>query len=196
MLLWIVFAGLTALLLGIVLRPLAQGALTASADDRIFDKAVYRDQLSELARETEEGMIPPSEAEAARTEIARRLLKADAKGDERSSSSASLRNSALMASIIAVPLFTLTFYVLRGSPELPAVPLAARLANAESNRDLEALIAKVEAHLAQNPLDPEGWRAIAPAYRALGRYEDSARAYARALEIGKACTGHRHAPGI
>ena len=186
MLLWIVFAGLTALLLGIVLRPLAQGALTASADDRIFDKAVYRDQLSELARETEEGMIPPSEAETARTEIARRLLKADAKADERSSSSASLRNSALMASIIAVPLFTLTFYVLRGSPELPAVPLAARLANAESNRDLEALIAKVEAHLAQNPLDPEGWRAIAPAYRALGRYEDSARAYARALETGKA----------
>ena len=185
MLLWIVFAGLTALLLGFVLRPLARGALSG-ADDRIFDKAVYRDQLSELARETEEGLIPSSEAEAARTEIARRLLKADSKADRRASSSASLRNSALIASIIAVPLFTLTFYVLRGSPELPAVPLASRLANAESNRDLEALIAKVEAHLAQNPLDPEGWRAIAPAYRALGRYEDSARAYARALEIGKA----------
>src|SRR5262245_65433248 len=96
MLLWIVFAGLTALLLGIVLRPLAQGALTASADDRIFDKAVYRDQLSELARETEEGMIPPSEAEAARTEIARRLLKAEAKAGERDTSSGYKTDRTLM----------------------------------------------------------------------------------------------------
>jgi cytochrome c-type biogenesis protein CcmH len=184
MLLWIVFAALTALLLAFVLRPLARGVMVA-ADDRAFDKAVYRDQLSELARETEEGLIPPPEAEAARTEIARRLLKADAKARGSGASSASLRNSALIAAIIAVPLFTLSFYLLRGSPELPAVPLAARLANAESNRDLEALIAKVEAHLARNPSDPEGWRALAPAYRALGRYDDASRAYGRALEMGK-----------
>lgn len=185
MLLWIVFAALTALILAAVLRPLARGAATAGVDDLVFDKAVYRDQLSELAREAEEGLIPPSEAEAARTEIARRLLRAGAKAGERASSGASLRRLALIASIIAVPLFTMTFYLLRGSPELPAVPLAARLANAEANRDLEALIAKVEAHLAQNPTDPQGWRALAPALRALGRYEDSARAYARALEMGR-----------
>jgi cytochrome c-type biogenesis protein CcmH len=184
MLLWIAFAGFTALLLAFVLRPLARGAADA-AGDAIFDKAVYRDQLSELARETEEGLIPPSEAEAARTEITRRLLKADAKADERTSSQASLSRLALVASIVVLPLFTLTFYLLRGSPELPAVPLAARLANAEANRDLDALIVKVEAHLAQNPSDPQGWRALAPAYRALGRYEEAARAYARALEMGR-----------
>jgi cytochrome c-type biogenesis protein CcmH len=185
MLLWIIFSGLTAVLLAFILRPLAQGATSASADDAAFDMAVYRDQLAELERETEEGLIPPREAETARTEIARRLLKADDKAHERASSRASLRSLALVASIIAVPLFTLSFYLLRGSPQLPGVPLAERLANAESNRDLEALVAKVEAHLAQNPSDAQGWRALAPAYRALGRYEDSARAYAEALRMGK-----------
>jgi cytochrome c-type biogenesis protein CcmH len=184
MLLWIIFAGLTALLLAVILRPLA-GEFTAGPDDSAFDKAVYRDQLLELEREMKEGLVPASEAEAARSEISRRLLKLDRNRQEGGASSPGVRKSALFASLIALPLFTLSFYLWRGSPHLPSFPLAERLANAEANRDLEALIAKVEAHLAQNPQDAEGWRVLAPAYRSLARYDQSARAYAEALAKGK-----------
>ncbi len=76
-----------------------------------------------------------------------------------------------------------SFYLLRGSPRLPGLPFAERIANAESNRDLDALISKVERHLAQNPSDAAGWRVLAPAYRALGRYEAAASAYAEALRM-------------
>ena len=185
MLLWIIFSGLTALLLAFILRPLARGVAKAGADDKAFDRAVYRDQLSELEREREEGLIPPHEAEAARNEIARRLLRVEGRGLPAPSAATCLRSSALMASILAVPLFAVTFYLLRGSPGLPAVPFAERLADAEANKDLDALVFKVESHLSQNPSDALGWRALAPAYRALGRYDDSARAYAQALRLGK-----------
>ena len=186
MLLWIVFAGLTALLLAFILRPLARGAAWAGADDAAFDKAVYRDQLLELEREAEAGLVPPSEAEAAKSEIARRLLKADRSSDEGASASPRLRRAALLASLIALPLFTVSFYLWRGSPHLPSLPLTERLANAEANRDIDALIAKVETHLAQNPADTQGWLALAPAYRSLGRYDEAARAYAQALATGGA----------
>jgi cytochrome c-type biogenesis protein CcmH len=42
-----------------------------------FDQAVYRDQLRELDRDIARGVITPTEADAARLEIQRRLLAAD-----------------------------------------------------------------------------------------------------------------------
>ena len=61
---------------------------------------------------------------------------------------------------------------------LPDVPLAERMANAEKAGDYEALIVKVERHLAQNPDDIEGWKVLAPAYRRGMRWADAAEANA------------------
>jgi cytochrome c-type biogenesis protein CcmH len=184
MLIWIIFAGLTALLFLWLARPLAR-TLANPVDDAAYDQAVYRDQLAELEREKQEGLIPAAEASAARTEIARRLLSAhDAEAPEVASSS-SLYRQTILATLVALPLFALGLYAMRGSPDIPGVPRAERLANAEANRDMEALIAKVESHLAAHPNDAEGWRVLAPAYRSLRRYDAAARAFAQALAFGK-----------
>jgi cytochrome c-type biogenesis protein CcmH len=184
MLLWVLFSLITAAVLVGLLRPLARTAGKHDLDERAFDREVYRDQLFELERDKERGVVAPGEAEAARHEIARRLLKADGMSSPYREQHA-LRRAALVASMLALPLFAVSFYLLRGSPHLEGVPYALRLANAEANRDFDALIVKVENHLARHPTDAEGWRVLAPAYRSLGRYEDSARAYARALAHGK-----------
>jgi cytochrome c-type biogenesis protein CcmH len=184
MLLWIVFACLTALLLLWLLRPLAR-SLGNPADDAAFDQAVYRDQLAELEREKQEGLIPAAEASAARTEIARRLLRAYDAEAPSAAPSPSLRRHIVLATLLALPLFVFGIYALRGSPDIPGVPRAERLANAETNRDMEALIAKVASHLAEHPNDAEGWRVLAPAYRSLRRYDAAARAYVQALAHGK-----------
>jgi cytochrome c-type biogenesis protein CcmH len=186
MLLWVIFALLTAAVLAAILKPLLRADNRALADDRVFDRAVYRDQLAELDRDREEGLIRAAEAEAARHEIGRRLLKADQdRPPDLDKPPSQLRRASLIATMLAIPIFALTFYAVRGSPALPNMPHEQRLANAEANRDLDALIAKVEAHLATHPSDAEGWRALAPAYRSLGRYEAAARAYAQALTYGK-----------
>jgi len=186
MLLWIIFAGLTAAVLAAVLLPLARSSGRTMRDDAAFDLAVYRDQLTELEREKEAGLIPPAEADRARNEIGRRLLKTDRERVFKlTDASSALPRIALLATLLALPIFVAGFYALRGSPHLPGVPHAERLAKAEANQDLEALIAKVETHLAANPRDAAGWRALAPAYRSLGRYDLAARAYAQALTYGK-----------
>src|SRR5687768_11433273 len=137
MLLWIVFAGLTALLLVFILRPLARGAAQAGADDAAFDRAVYRDQLQELEREAQDGLVPPPEAEAARSEIARRLLKADRNKDDGASASPRLRGAALLLSRVLLPLFAVSVDLCPGSPQLPSLPLVGPLVHAGANRHVQ-----------------------------------------------------------
>ena len=84
MLLWLILACLTAIVLLVVLRPLArerEGDATeaASSAREGCDAAVYRDQLAEIDADRARGLIGEAEAEAARIEIARRLLATDGK---------------------------------------------------------------------------------------------------------------------
>jgi cytochrome c-type biogenesis protein CcmH len=73
MLLWLVFAVLSAAVLAALLRPLL-GRSDMPQPSEPGDAAVYRDQLAEIDAEAGRGLIGPEEAEAARREIARRLL--------------------------------------------------------------------------------------------------------------------------
>jgi cytochrome c-type biogenesis protein CcmH len=72
----LVLAGMTAVVLLALLLPLLHG-WRAPAERRQFDRAVYRAQLDELARDVARGVIGDAEAAAARLEIERRLLAAD-----------------------------------------------------------------------------------------------------------------------
>src|SRR5215831_14416849 len=73
MILWLVFALMTAAAVLAVLWPLARGG---AANPSGSDVAVYRDQLSEIERDRAAGRIADAEAEAARIEVSRRLLSA------------------------------------------------------------------------------------------------------------------------
>ena len=74
MTLWFVFALMTALAVFAVLWPLGRGARPQREGN---EATVYKDQLAEIERDVAAGLIGASEAEAARVEIARRLLAAD-----------------------------------------------------------------------------------------------------------------------
>ncbi len=63
-----------------VLLPLA-GGRRAAQDGSSHDLAVYRDQLSELDGDLARGLIQPAEAEQARAEIGRRILRLEGGGD-------------------------------------------------------------------------------------------------------------------
>jgi cytochrome c-type biogenesis protein CcmH len=57
------------------------------------------------------------------------------------------------------------------------------LKGAIANQDFEALVATVEAHLAEAPNDIEGWKVLAPAYKRERRWSDAADAYANVLRL-------------
>jgi cytochrome c-type biogenesis protein CcmH len=182
MLLWIVMAALTAAASLSVLVPLYRSGRRErpAAEAKL---SIYRDQLNEVDRDRERGLIAEGEAEAARTEIARRLLRADDSPTTAKPPSESSRKFAAVVAILVLPLAALGFYLFVGSPELPDRPLAARLDAPPEEQDVAALIARVETHLAANPEDGRGWELLGPVYARLGRYDDAVRAFSNTLRI-------------
>lgn len=201
MLFWAVAALLTLVASLAVMLPFLRaprGAAAAAA----HDIEVYRDQLAELEREVGRGSIGRSEAEEARAEIGRRLLRAkETDGTGAAAEGASMRLVA-MAAVLAVPLVSWGLYGFLGSPGLPAQPLQARLTKDPAQNSIDELIARAESHLAANPDDGRGWDVLAPVYFRLGRYADAETAYRNAIRLdgatarreaglGEAITGER-----
>jgi len=184
LLLWIILGCLTALVVFVLLQPLL-GAGTRADAREAFNAAVYRDQLGEIDADRARGLIGESEAEAARLEIARRLLQADSKerAAGREQVSGGRARAAMIVVATLVPLLTLGLYLLYGSPRLPDQPLAARLEDPSNNQNLEALVARVEARLREHPEEGEGWDVVAPVYMGWQRYQDAADAYGDAIRL-------------
>lgn len=174
---WLIFAGITAAVVAALLVPFMCKSAGAQTSDSDFDRAIYRDQLQELDRDKARGLIGEAEAQAARNEISRRLLQVP------KSQAAAAGNRYALLAVLLVPLIALPVYVKYGSPLLPDVPLQERLKGAIANQDFAALVATVEAHLAQDPNDIEGWKVLAPAYKREKRWNDAAEAYANVLRL-------------
>ena len=132
-------------------------------------------------------MIDPVDAETARVEAARRLLAATRRERQAGVATQSLRRRkvASLIALVGIPLVSLPLYFKVGQPDLPGQPLASRTDRAKdpATMDLDEAMARIEAHLAQNPDDGAGNEVIGPVYMNAGRYEDAARAYAAAIRI-------------
>ncbi len=177
-------AVLAALVSLSVLVPLYRGRAGARrmAEQEV---SVYRDQLDEVERDLDRGIIAPTEAEAARTEIARRLIRADgaARAAGTLGGGETPRRVAAGAAVVLMPVLALGLYVSLGSPGMPDAPLEARLAAPPEQQDMAVLLAKVEAHLAANPDDVRGWQVLAPVYVRLGRNEEAAVAFQNIVRL-------------
>ncbi len=185
MLLWLLFAMLTAVALAVLLAPLTR-APRAGERAAVGTLAVYRHQLEEIDAERERGWVSEAEALAARAEVSRRLLaSADAEESATKPAAALPRPRAPIAAAVAalVPLLTLALYLIHGSPGLPSFPMAGRLGLPPEQANIAELIAKVERQLREHPEDGQGWDVIAPIYFRLGRFREAADAYAKATRL-------------
>jgi cytochrome c-type biogenesis protein CcmH len=88
-----------------------------------------------------------------------------------------------VVALVGLPALVLPVYALLGSPGLPARPFEAAIADNPAKLDVQALIAKVEAHLAAHPDDGEGYEVVAPIYLRLGRFDDAVRARSEAMRL-------------
>lgn len=195
--LWFVFALMTTAAVFAVLWPLGRSARVTRGGS---ETAVYKDQLAEVARDAQAGMIGAPEAQAARVEIGRRLLAASAR-EERDTqiASRSFRRAVAIMALVGLPLIATGFYLHVGSPMLGDFPLAERSRAVTASDSLDKLVAQVEAMLEKNPSDGRGWNVLAPVLMKLGRFDDAARAFrnsityngetaARRADLGEALT--------
>ncbi|MDZ7927615.1 MAG: c-type cytochrome biogenesis protein CcmI [Agrobacterium sp.] len=178
---WIVVAILTAAVAVVLMYPLMRKT-EVSQTRRDGEVAVYRDQLAELDRERASGLIGETEAEYARAEIGRRLLAAaDARQGADSSARPLRHNLAVSLITVLLPALGLCLYIWKGSPDVPDMPLAARLE--QPGNDMNLLVARAERHLAENPDDGAGWDILAPIYFKTMRLGDAELAYRNALRL-------------
>lgn len=187
---WLVLCVMTAAAIGFVLAPLIRRAKDGPGRGA-FDVAVYRDQLAEIERDVERGLLDRGEADAARVEIERRLLAAAAL-DSPVAGAAPPRHPARTAAIalgVAVPALAAVLYLALGSPSLPGAPFAARdaaraMATGQADKaQFEALAARLAKRLETSPDELEGWRMLARSYKTLEHFEDAAKAYRRAIAL-------------
>jgi cytochrome c-type biogenesis protein CcmH len=181
---WIVFAAMTLATVALLLVPLLR-ARPAAVSRAAYDLTVYKDQLAEVERELERGTLTADQAEAARTEIQRRIL---ALGDT-GKGAAQPRRIALPAIAIAavVPLVGFGIYVLLGHPELPDQPYSSRASKIAEMKDQAAMIqnmvAQLSARLEKQPNDGKGWAMLGRSLRVLGQTEKAQAAYKKAVAL-------------
>jgi cytochrome c-type biogenesis protein CcmH len=179
---WIVILLLAALAVAALVVPVLRGRRDA-ASRASYDREVYRDQLAELERDRNRGLINAAEAEAARAEIARRML-----ATERDESAAPVDRGTrplALAAAIAAPILAVALYVTFGSPEIPGAPFATRIADGNTNAraELTQRVADLAQRLQQNPDDLEGWNLLARSLTALERYGDAVTAWRQIVRL-------------
>jgi cytochrome c-type biogenesis protein CcmH len=181
MLFWSAAAILTIVCVAAALLPLLRGA-ERSVASQSHDIEVYKDQLAEIARDKMAGVISAGDSETARTEVARRILKASSEAiDTSARHSQQLGWASALAIAALLPVLSWGAYSKLGAPGFGDQPIASR--QTTSDDSIEGLVAKAEAHLARNPDDGRGWDVLAPIYARMGRYDDAVRTYSRAIAL-------------
>jgi cytochrome c-type biogenesis protein CcmH len=188
MLLAVVLAAITLAVLAAVLVPLLRKP-RVTPEPAQFDRAVYRDQIKELERDAARGLLPASEAEAARLEIQRRLLAAA--GNDAPPPAPGVGSPRLAVAIGGLILVgSAALYLHLGSPLVPADAPHARTsqqaavnADERAHQDMDKQLAALEAKLQSTPDDKAGWLLLARSAASLNQWERSADAYRHAVAL-------------
>jgi cytochrome c-type biogenesis protein CcmH len=162
---WLIGAGLAALTLFLVLRPLWWRRAAPGPTREGANLAVYRDQLRELDADLAAGTLAQADYDQSRRELEARLLQdvsTDTKGISHS-------KTAVVAAGVAIPMLALVLYLVIGSP-----------GSFTGDEHVERMVARLAAHLRENPDDVTGWKLLGRSYAALGRFDEATQALARA----------------
>jgi len=180
MILFWIIAGVLTLTAAVVLAaPLFDTRKFKSED--AFALEVYRDQLAELSRDEQRGLLTPEQARAAQIEIERRILALDEGKKFLPARPPSHRLTLAMAVIL--PLAGFGLYLMLGSPHLPSQSAMDRLAaeRARTSPEIQALEAKV----GQSPSDAQSWIDLGRAYVAVERTKDAKDSFGKAMALGR-----------
>lgn len=205
---WIVTLSLTLFCCAVLARA-GLRSRSVSTPTAAYDLQVYRDQLKDVEKDLTRGVISPEDAERLRTEVARRILAADAalQGQTQEMSGAPRSSLLFFGGIAAVMLGGAVYvYTQLGAEGLPDLPLAKRIAASDEAREsrltqteIEAripadgpaldadpayldLVAQLRAAVAERPGDAEGLTLLARHEAGLGNFIAAHQAQLKLLE--------------
>ena len=204
---WIFSAALTLLVAVAIFLPIWRARDGARAESSAtYDLRVYRDQLREVDRDLERGVIAPEDAQRLHTEIGRKVLDADRRMAD--APAPARGGTALWAGVILLVALGggMAVYLREGAPGVADLPLARRLALAQQayesrpsqeqaeaqapaaqaptvDAEYENLVQKLREAVAKNPQDPEGLSLLATHEARLGNVRAAREAQQRLIEV-------------
>jgi cytochrome c-type biogenesis protein CcmH len=169
-----VLLGAAALL--VLLRPLLARRNPSEVSRKEANVSIYRDQLRELEADLAAGKLAQADYDRARSELEARLLEDVAVPDP----SLARRGTrpVLLFLVTMLPVAALAIYLVIGSPGALA-PQSEPHASVDAEQ-IEAMVERLAAKMRESPEDPEGWKLLGRSYSVLGRFAESADAYAKA----------------
>lgn len=181
---WVVAAALTLAVIAVLAVPLMRRAATAPAEDQDRSNlALFQDQLSELARDRDQGVLSEAQFEQARIELSRRLL-ADVDPNANAAAARPAPAGAWrFAALACVPVVAVAAYVVLGTPQAIDPALLSENGAGEQAQKLDALMQRLKERLEANPQDAEASILLARSLQLLGRAPEAAKAFARAIEL-------------
>jgi len=191
---WAICGLLILIALAFILPPLVQRPEVTPAESkkerREANIAIYRDQLTELETDLQNGIVAKEQYQQDRDEIERRLLE-DVKLSESDAKTAAdfRKRNVVYALAIGLPLAAVLFYLKVGEMKALSPAATAPTASSEmsessrSPQQIEANVSKLVDRLKANPSDAEGWVMLAHSYSTMERFGEAAGAYARATEL-------------
>lgn len=176
-----VLAALIALAASLwVVRPLFKHQQAVSANERrALNIAVYRDQLRELERDRDNGLLSADQFMAAKRELEASLAEDALREAEPKLESRSGRRLGYVLAA-TIPAATVGLYLMLGNPAAINQP---KVTPGMGAHDLEAMLRSVEEKVRANPGDPRPLVLLARTYTAMERWPEAIAAYEKAVKL-------------
>ena len=180
---FVLLATLIAIILSII------RARANSSDE--YNATIYHDQLNEIERDINHGVLNPIDGEALKTEIKKRLEKntkivlANAK-DQSKQAGARASITVAIAIVGIIPFTSYGLYSYLGSPGKPDLPFANRQFNPSvdaASAEMDSFVKKLRERLDQNPNQLKGWILLGQSLVNLKRFNAASNAFKQALKI-------------
>ncbi len=189
---WALAAALTAAALLFLLPPLLRRRDAAPGARAAANAAIYREQLEELTAELQRGAVTREEFDRGMAEVERRVVAehGEVQGAAEPAQARPRRPTrAAIAIGVLLPLLAGVAYWQLGNPGAmqegaAGLPAAGQPAGHPVTRaQMEVLVEGLAARLQQNPNDAGGWVLLGRSLGTLGRFEQSAAAYGKAVQL-------------
>jgi cytochrome c-type biogenesis protein CcmH len=179
------------ILLGVLIAIIVPITRARENSSHEYNATIYYDQLNEIKRDLDRGLLSPLDGEALKAEIEKRLetneknITAEATNKQKKPSTRiPIVMAILMAGVIPFMSYGLYFYL--GSPEKKDLPFAKRKPVSSvdtTNVKMDVLVKKLRKRLDQDPDQLKGWILLGKSLVNLNRFDDASKAFKRALEI-------------
>ena len=180
-------AALLVVALALVLPPLLGRAGAAEDQRDRLNLAVHRDRVAELEQQESDGELGRDQAQEARLEIERDLLRdSEVRSGARALRQAPRWSAVLVA--LAIPASAVWLYVELGTPAalqgtLAAPQSAAGVRGVPGEHSMTDLIAGLIRKLQEDPNNLQGWVMLGRSYNALERFAEAREAFGAAARL-------------